>query len=334
MYKMSLLWFVVAFLAIPATGTELKQNTAAAFDRYIRGTEARMQEDAGQDRFLAIDRLPEPRRHKVYDHLLRGEIYIEALRTREDDRSIAIPGGLIHHWVGVIFVPEARLSQALAVLEDYEHQQEIYKPDIRQSKLIEQTGEQSKIFLQFFNKSVVIVVLNANFDVSNTPFGSTRQEIAFRSTRIVEVANPGKADQHELPAGNDHGYLWRLNTYWRIEEKDGGVYVQNESVALTRTVPVLLAWLVNPLIRSIPRNILLRLLNATRKAVVKARLPAPADRLLLPGERSVDDVPPLRNSSTRRALHEAVTGSQPLLKAAEQFKHLHGFWTLSYQRRC
>ena len=121
-----------------------------------------------------------------------------------------------------------------------------------------------------------------------------RQQIASRSTRIVEVANPGKASQHELPAGNDHGYVWRLNTYWRVEEKDGGVYVQNESVALTRSVPLLFAWLVNPLIKSI---VLLRLLNATRKAVVQVAPGAPAEQFLTRCE-----------NSRCRPLHETVTG--------------------------
>src|ERR1700676_5632917 len=65
--------------------------------------------------------------------------------------------------------------------------------------------------------------------------------------------------------------MWRLYTYWRIEEKDGGVYVQNESVSLTRTVPVLLAFIVNPLVKSIPRNVLIHLLTDTRNAVEKAQ---------------------------------------------------------------
>ena len=113
--------------------------------------------------------------------------------------------------------------------------------------------------------------MNANFDVRDTQFGSGRFQTVSRSTRIAEVENADSPNEHEKPVGNDHGYMWRLYTYWRIEEKDGGVYVQNESVSLSRTVPALLAFVVNPLVKSIPRNVLIHLLTDTRNAVEKAR---------------------------------------------------------------
>lgn len=263
-------WLVAGLAGAAAHATELKPETTAAFDRYIRATEARMDDDARHDHFLIIDGLPPSQRREVYDQLQRGEIYIEPLHTREDNRPIHVPRGLIHHWAGVIFIPKARLSDVLAVLQDYDAQQNIYKPEVRRSKLIERRGEQAKIFLQLFNKSVVTVVLDAEFDVSDTQFGSTQHQIAVRSTRIAEVNNLGRPDEHELPLGKEHGYMWRLYSYWRIEEKDGGVYVQNESIELSRTVPALLAWLVDPLIKSIPRDILRSLLSSTRKAVLKA----------------------------------------------------------------
>jgi hypothetical protein len=136
--------------------------------------------------------------------------------------------------------------------------------------LIERNGDESKIYFQFFNHSIVTVILNANFDVRDTQFGSGRFQTVSRSTRIAEVENADSPNEHEKPVGNDHGYMWRLYTYWRIEEKDGGVYVQNESVSLSRTVPALLAFVVNPLVKSIPRNVLIHLLTDTRNAVEKA----------------------------------------------------------------
>jgi hypothetical protein len=90
------------------------------------------------------------------------------------------------------------------------------------------------------------------------------------STRIAEVENPDKPDEHELPVGNDHGYLWRLDNYWRIEEKDSVTYVQVEFVGLSRSIPVIFAWLINPLVRNIPRGVLSNLLTATRRAVTNS----------------------------------------------------------------
>jgi hypothetical protein len=170
-----------------------------------------------------------------------------------------------------MFIPKGTISETLAVLNDYNNEPEIYKPEIRRAKLIEQKGNQSKIYLRFYSKSIVTVVLDAYFDVVNTQVGSARVQSASRSTRIVEVENPGDPNEHERAAGNDHGYMWRLNSYWRIEEKEGGVYIQNESITLTRTVPALLAWLIDPLTKSIPRGVLLDMLTDTQKAVLKAR---------------------------------------------------------------
>jgi len=178
----------------------------------------------------------------------------------------------------VVFVPDATLSQTVAVLQDYDNHEKIYKPDVRRSRLLEHDGDKSKIYLQFYHKSLVTVVLNANFDVVYTEFSGTRSTIKSRSTRIAEVTNSGKPDEHELPVGQGHGYMWRLDTYWRVEEKDGGVYVQNETIALTRRVPAALAWLINPLLRSIPKSVLTNLLNATRRALANTTARAAAVR--------------------------------------------------------
>lgn len=238
-------WIALELTGICARATELKPETAASFDRYLRAVEARMDEDVRRSQFLAVDRLPDSRRQQAYDQLQQGQIYIEELHVRDDDRPLHVPNALVHHWAGVIFIPKATLSEALAVLQDYDNHKNIYKPQIRRSELIEHSGNESKIYLQLYNKSVVTVVLNAHFDVTDAQLGGTRHQIASRSTRIAEVANPDKPNEHERPVGNDHGYMWRLDTYWRVEEKDGGVYVQNESVSLSRTVPAILVACTN-----------------------------------------------------------------------------------------
>lgn len=264
-------WILPGLAESSAHAVELKPETVAAYDRYIEATEARMDRDLGLNQFLVIDRLPDFQRQEAYDQLKRGQVYIEELHTLKDNTPIHVPSGLIHHWVGVTFIPEATLSETIAVLRDYENEPNIYRPEIRRSKLIEQNGNESKIYLQFYSKSIVTVVLNAYFDITETQIGSTRVQSASRSTRIVEVVNPGSPNEQERTDGNDHGYMWRLCSYWRIEEKDGGVYIQNESITLTRTVPPLLAWLVNPLTKSIPRDVLRDMLTDTQKAVLKSK---------------------------------------------------------------
>jgi hypothetical protein len=265
-----LVFMILSGLAGTSTcAGQVKPETATAFDRYVAVTQARMDDDLRLNQFLAIDRLPDSQSKEAYDQLQRGEIYIQELHSTEEGRPIHIPGGLIHHWVGVIFIPKATLSEIDAVLNDFDHEPEIYKPEIRRARVIERNGNESKICLQLYNKSLVTVVLNEYSDVIETQIGRTRIQSVSRSTRVAEVMNPGSPDEHERTDGNDHGYMWRLYSYWRIEEKDGGVYVQNESLTLTRTVPAMLAWLINPLVKSIPHDVLFHLLTNTRNAVMK-----------------------------------------------------------------
>ncbi len=259
----------MCLFAIPLRATELKPETVTAFERYVRITEAQMDADLHADRFLIVDRLPESERRNAYDQLHQGQIFIQELHSPEDHLPLRIPSGLVHHWAGVIFIPNGTIAGVNAVLQDYQNEPSIYMPEIHRAKLIEQNGDESKVFLQLYSKSIITVVLNGYFDVVERPLGSKRSESSSHSTRIVEVVNPGAPDEHERTDGVDHGYMWRMNSYWRIEEKEGGVYVQNESITLTRTVPVMLAWLVNPLTKSIPHDVIAHMLVDTRGAVLK-----------------------------------------------------------------
>jgi hypothetical protein len=296
--KLGLMFLILAGLAgASAHAAQLKPETAAAFEHYVAATEARMDEDVRLNQFLVIDQLPDLQRKEAYDQLQQGQIYIEELHTREDHHPIHIPSGLVHHWVGVIFIPKATLAEADAVLNDFKDEPEIYKPDIRKARLIEQNGSGSKIYLQFYSKTLVTVVLNAYFDVVETRLGSSRIQSASRSTRVAEVEGWESPAEHERTGNEDHGYMWRLNSYWRIEEKDGGVYVENESITLTRTVPTLLAWLINPLTKSIPHDVLVHTLTNTRDAVVKVEALPKQDAL---SQESRDPKKPLQKSTVHR----------------------------------
>jgi hypothetical protein len=292
-------WGVIGvLLASPVRATELKPQTVAAFDEYVGATEARMGNDLRENRFLVVDSLPDPTRQEIYADLRQGQVYIHPLRTLKDGQRIHVPDGMIHHWVGVIFIPGATISNVMDVLGDYEHQRDIYKPDVRKSTLLDQNGNESHFFEQFYNKSIISVVLNANFHAYYTPLTPGRAEIRSYSTRIAEVQDPGKSDERELPVGNDHGYLWRIYSYWRIEQKDGGVYVQVESLGLSRTIPAIFELLVRPLLRSIPEAYLTRLLDNTRKAVMETSSHNVADPGLQRASRTAEPGGPLRGSYT------------------------------------
>ena len=256
-------------IGISAYASERNTAVISTFESYVELTQARMDDEIRHNQFLVIDHLADPSRREAYDQLQHGQIHIEELHTLQGGGPISIPNALIHHWAGVIFIPDVRLSKVIDVIEDYDNQSATYKPEIRRSKLIEHSGNESKIYIQFVNKSIVTVVLNVYFDVADTQFSDTRHQAVSRSTQIAEVANPGSPNEHDRH--DDDGYVLRLNNYWRMEEKDGGVYAQNESITLSRNLPTLIAWFVNPLINNVPRNLLLSLLTDTRAAVIRDR---------------------------------------------------------------
>jgi hypothetical protein len=266
----AILWLHFSPLTAAVSAAELKQRTVEAFGRYVLVTEARMATElTATDGFLRLDHVPAQRRQAVLAQLQQGQVVVESLGTRESGKRIHIPGGLVHHWVALVFVPGATLQESLAFLRDYDHHQEIYRPDILRCKLLSADGDNFKVYFRFYRKTIVTAVYNAELDIRYFSLDATRAYSRSYSTRIAEIVDPGKPTEREKPVGRDRGYLWRLNTYWRYEERDGGVYIQVEFIALSRSVPGIFAWLVNPYIKSVPREYLTHLLGATRSALMK-----------------------------------------------------------------
>src|SRR5271166_934461 len=251
----------------------LHTETVASFDRYVHLTEDRNEAELKRSSALLWIDSPSPaQRTEAYAALKRGEVQIEQLSTFDDGKPIICLGGMIHHWVGVVFIPGAKLDDVLAVLEDYDHQSTYYSPDVERSKIESRDGDHFRVFLRFRRHKVITVVLNTEHDVHYIHDAPGRAHSRSSAVRIAEVENPGAGDEREKPPGDDGGYLWRMETWWRMEERDGGVYVQSEVASLTRDIPAGLGWLVGPFVTSIPKESLTFTLEATRKAVV-ARVP-------------------------------------------------------------
>ncbi|HUU15081.1 MAG TPA: hypothetical protein VM182_15440 [Terriglobia bacterium] len=249
---------------------ELKPKTLEAFGRYVEATEARIDEELKRPgAFLYVDGLPAGRRSQIQAQLQRGEVFMDRLQTLDaSGRKITAPDALIHHWIGAVFVPGANLRQTLDLVQDYDRHQDSYKPEVLRSKLVERNGNDFKIFYRLRKKKVITVTLNSDHDVHYFPVDEKHWYSRSYSTRIAEVADAGEPNEHEKPVGNDGGFLWRLYSYWRFEERDGGVYVECESISLTRDIPTLLTWLIKPFVTGIPRESLLMTMGSTRSALL------------------------------------------------------------------
>ena len=249
----------------------LKPRTLDAFNHYVQETEARIDKELARPGvFLYIEGLPEPQRGETLSSIRGGNIYMERLETRAaSGAEIDIPEGLVHHWLGAVFIPGATLRQVLDLVQDYDHHQDIYKPEVVRSKLIHHEGNDYQIYYRLVKKTVITVTLNTNHDVQYFPMDATHCRSRSVATRIAEVADAGQPSEHEKPMGQDSGFLWRMNSYWRFEEKDGGVYVECESVSLTRNIPMAVSWLIKPFVTSIPRESLLMTMGSTRTAAAR-----------------------------------------------------------------
>jgi hypothetical protein len=260
--------FPVLAIADPSP-SQLKPATVEAFNRYVRLTEARNDAELKRDTgFAWIDGLPESERKRAYEELRRGAVKMRKLETLDNGAMIDCPGGLIHHWVGLAFIPDTKLPDVLEVLQDYNQHQVFYAPDVERSKLESREGDHFRVFLRFRRHKVVTVVLNTEHDVRYIRDSETRAHSRSSAVRVAQVENAGKSDEREKTPGDDDGFLWRMETWWRMVEADGGVYVQSEVVSLTRNIPAGLGWLIGPFVTSIPKETLAFTMEATRKAVI------------------------------------------------------------------
>jgi hypothetical protein len=245
-------------------GAELQPQAAQGFDRYIAGSEARIRkQESSPSTFLALDELPAAQRAEAESRLRRGEILI----ARQDGTPLKLPGALIHDWTGTAFIPGATLSSTLALVQDYDHLQRYYSPEVVGSRLLSRNGDDFRIFMRLRKHKVVTVVLDTEYDVHYGRLDRNHAYSFSRSTQATEIADPGQDNEHALPEGDSHGFLWRLNSYWRFVQYGDGVMVECEAISLTRDVPTGLGWLIEPFIQSLPRESLEFTLRATREAV-------------------------------------------------------------------
>jgi hypothetical protein len=245
-------------------GVAQQKQTTEAFDRYVAAAEKRVTQARGKsESFLKIDALAAAQRTQVIARLRQGEVVIE----KQGETPSEIPGGLIHDWVGTVLIPKVTVAQVLALIQDYNHSSGHYSPDVVQSRLVSHKGDDFQVFMRLHKHKVVTVVLDTDYNVHYGRLDATHQFSFSRSTRVSEIADPGTPNERTLAAGHDHGFMWRLNSYWGFEQDDDGVLVECEAISLTRDIPAGLGWMIGPFVNSIPRESLQFTLGATRKAL-------------------------------------------------------------------
>lgn len=250
-----ILGFVLATFAAgyDVATTKLQPQTVAAFDAYVKQREAAMRNDGAHWCRLRATCPASVRRDGVYVEPFGGKGLTD------------VKGGIVHDWAGATFIPGTTLEAALALLRNYANHKALYQPEVIDSRVLANQGDDYKVYLKLRKKKILTVILNTEYDVIYRKAGPRQAYSRSYSTRIAEVDDDGR----EFPVGEDHGFMWRLYAYWRLEERDGGVWVECETISLSRGVPYFLSGLIAPIIKSLPRESLENTLLATRNALAR-----------------------------------------------------------------
>ena len=164
-----------------------------------------------------------------------------------------------------------RLLKVLQEPQTDKHKQE----DVLSSRVVSRDGDSQKVFLRLRRTKFVTVVYDTEYDVDYRRLAPDRALSNSISTKVVEIENAGTPRERALPEGNDHGYMWRLNSYWRYKQIDDGVLVEIESLTLSRNLPAIIGPLIRPIVTSTARESMTRTLASVRARFATSRTPEP-----------------------------------------------------------
>ncbi len=252
--------FLAVLLAVagagPVEAAVLEARTVRAWEDYVRATESRItreEPDAGRQRPGADE----------WRRLRAGELTLAERRTtRADGSTITVTDGAVHHWIGRVYLRGVRLAELLKELQAPTSRR--WMPAEVRSMTVTPAGDGLRVRMRVERDSVVDVTYDIEHRVRYTRHSPDHATSRSVSVRIVQVDDPGTPAERALPEGNDLGFLWRLNAYWRYTEVEGGVLVECESLALSRSVPLVVRGLAGPLNDRVSRESLANTLRALK----------------------------------------------------------------------
>jgi len=268
---------------------KLTQKTRQAWETYEKLTEQRIFEKELKDpsHFLRLDFITAAESKTARELLKSGKVYVQKMPPTLDDKGkeITVDNGLIHHWYGAVLIPGVKVDALLRWIQDYNSTSKYFK-EVKQSKLLPPVGGDSsdtyRVFLRLTRTAAKVVTVNYNTWHTAVYFshGAGQAYSSSRTTKIAELTGAGTPSEKELPEGNDSGYMWRLNSYWRFKQEGDGVLVECESISLSRGIPTIVSFFnilslgtIRGVIESLPRESLETTLTSMRDGVPKSSAP-------------------------------------------------------------
>ncbi len=259
-------WLILLALAAraPVYGQfeiTLAPKTLEAYRNYVRNVDTELVShwQGRSDTALALDGRPD---EKAKVHNGEFAVWEPAVANRG-----AVPDGMIHDWIGAMYLPGAKVADVLLGIDDWKDQKRFY-PEVVDSKLISRQGDSVVGYWRLRRTKFITVVLDVDLLSKVKNYGAV-STVTTTTTRVSEVLNPGGMNEKVLPSGEGHGYLWAFDAFWTLRQEQDGVFAECRTISLSRTIPPSLAWMVAPLIDSMPRESLLSTLRGTRKACFK-----------------------------------------------------------------
>ncbi len=240
---------------------KLSPQTVAAFEQYAQGVESQVGERwQGKKKFLAIEDDPQ-----TLQSVLQGELFIKQMN---DGRPIEITNGLIHDWLGAVYIPNATIERVIGILEDFDNHKNLY-PGVSASRTIRRSGKNVTGYWRLQQKGFVPVILDVQDEVHYEQITPDRWKGQAYARNITEVDTGLFTRGRKFPLDEGHGYLWRLYAYWSLEGFRGGVLAECRTLSLSRDIPQGLAWAVLPYVQKAPQESLTSTLKATREAALQ-----------------------------------------------------------------
>jgi hypothetical protein len=223
-------------------GTRLSPASDRAFDDYIKNAET------------ALD-------WRAHIPLLQPGVNMAAGGAKS---TVDLPDAIIHDWAAAVLIPGTTLAKTIALLQSYDDYQRLYARQITESKVISHQGDVWRIYLKLYKKAIFTANLHTEQEVEYRPIDPARWGILARTTKVEEVE-----DGRLQPVGTGHGFLWRLNAYWVLEQRPEGVYAECRAISMSRDVPAGLGWALKPMVTKVPRESLRDTLEDTLRALTK-----------------------------------------------------------------
>jgi hypothetical protein len=263
--------FAVVVLAVgysvSGSAAELQPDTIQAWDQYVRRNDHQeMERVTGTRPFLWTDDSPDRAAR------LRGGEIIVAPFVGHGNQPV--PNGLIHHWIGAVFIPRATLARLIDVVNDFDRYKEIYRPLVVESSTVACSDQEQEYSMVWRHRALIVdAAARGHYKTELYSLDAKRGYGITEASSIQEIQSFGERDQRLLAPGTGSGFIWRIRSVSRYEERNGGVYLEIEALALTRDIPASMRWIVSPVVNHLSINSLKLTLRQTRDAVLSSAAP-------------------------------------------------------------